>query len=167
MNFRDFLLNETYEIDQPFIDFLDLLSNYMDLADKSVIDKIYEYAHTYNYIREKNKVYRIMCVNNDTDFGRFKLISTSTKKLKGKVLDNIINDMKDRYTHYRKTKECKLGYVELKNVKGVDIESIGSFVIANKDKFDDYYVDMFKRLKSEKEFLVINKDLKAVNIEYV
>lgn len=155
MKFSDFIF-ENYTIDDNFLSFIDSLTEYMDLDNKSKIDEIIKKAHSLNIITNKKKVFRVMVIDKEPEF-KMKLISSSTSKLKGKVLDNIISDMKDRYSHFsKKTGEIK--YVELENVQGIDIEDIGKFILnpKNSKKFDDYTIDVFKRLKSEKEFLIIN-----------
>lgn len=168
MKFKEFLqILESYEVNDDFNTFLDLLSDYMDLAEKSVLGKIMDFAKKHGYITTKKKVYRVMHVNDDKniDFGRFPMISTSTSKIKGKTLDGVIGDMVDRYKYHRKLDNVSVKYVEISNVQGIDIEAIGKFVITNKNDFNAYYVDMFKRLKAEKEFLIINKDLHVTKVE--
>lgn len=155
MNYSDFLY-ENYEISDDFLSFIDDLIEYMDLDNKSKIDSIIKKSQSLNIIKTKKKVFRVMVVDNEPEF-KMKLISSSTSKLKGKVLDNIISDMKDRYSHFSK-KNGEVKYVELVNVQGIDIEDIGKFILdpKNSKNFDKYVVDVFKRLKSEKEFLIIN-----------
>ena len=155
MKFSDFIF-ENYTIDDNFLSFIDSLTEYMDLDNKSKIDEIIKKVHSLNIITNKKKVFRVMVIDKEPEF-KMKLISSSTSKLKGKVLDNIISDMKDRYSHFLK-KNGEVKYVELENVQGIDIEDIGKFILDSKNskKFDDYTIDVFKRLKSEKEFLIIN-----------
>lgn len=170
MNFRELLEAVQYEITDEFHEFIDYLYDYMDLYEKDKIPNIIKLAEKLKLIDTKAKVFRVTCKSGDNDnsidFGDFDLVSTSTSKLKGKVLQGIIDDMQDRYKHYKK-KECELVYVELSNVKGIDITQLSKFILANKNEFEDYIVDMFKRLKSEKEFLAYNKNLTIKKVEVV
>ena len=155
MKYSDFLY-ENYEISEDFLSFIDDLIEYMDLDNKLKIDSIIKKSKSLNIIKTKKKVFRVMVIDNEPEF-KMKLISSSTSKLNGKVLDNIISDMKDRYSHFSK-KNGEVKYVQLENVQGIDVEDIGKFILDSKNSknFDKYVVDVFKRLKSEKEFLIIN-----------
>jgi hypothetical protein len=178
IKFNDFL-NESKddwdkileENSQIFEEFLEHLSDYMDLAEKSAISKLFILCKGTSIITKTKKVYRVMCQENDKDidFGSREMISTSTSKIKGKTLDTVIGDMKDRYEHHKGMKDCKVVYVEIPNVQGINIYSLITQGTKKGTKLneylDDYYIDMFKRLKSEKEFLAINNNLKASKIE--
>lgn len=153
-----------------FMEIMDLLSNYMDFSDITVIPKLAKAIRNTPLVTFKNKVYRVMCreIGKDIDLGTIEMISTSTKRLKGKVLDRVIGDMKDRYKYYKKMKDCEVVYIELSNVEGLDIENLINLALdktSELNKIDKYYLDMFKRLKEEKEFLVFNNKLKISNIE--
>lgn len=166
----DDVLEENSEI---FDEFLEHLSDYMDLAEKSAISKLFVLCKGTSIITKTKKVYRVMCQEQgkDIDFGSREMISTSTSKIKGKVLNNVIGDMKDRYEHHKGMKNCKVVYVEISNVEGINIYSLIISALKKGTKLneylDDYYLDMFKRLKSEKEFLAINNNLKISKVDEV
>jgi len=177
--FKEYI-NETLSFEKIFLEnkeifdkFLELLSDYMDLSDKSVIDELYKLTLGTSLITDNKKVFRVMCTDDieNIDFGTRKMISASVSKVKGKVLDNIISDMTDRYKRHKHMSECKLVYVELNDVKGINISELIKEGLKKGTKLniylDDEYLDMFKRLKSEKEFLVINNDIKINKVSII
>jgi hypothetical protein len=163
MKFRELL--ESYIITDEFKLFIDKLTDYMDLYDKSSINEIYDLAVSLDLIQKKSKVFRVQCtIDGEPINSKQPLISTSTVRLKGAVLDGVIEDMKFGYKQYKNVKECDISYIEYSNVVGIDLVKLANFVLKNKEHFEDY-IDVFKRLKSEKEFLTVNKNLNIKNIE--
>jgi len=161
MTFKEFL-NESKDYiniyknnEELFNKFLDSLQNYMEFNDKKSISNILMFANELDLIENINKVYRITC---NESLGNFDLVSTSTTKLKGKTLDGVVLDMKDRWEYYNK-KTCNLTLLEIKNPEGINVSKIANVFLKEKINIDNDYKDMFKRLKSEKEFLCINKNI--------
>lgn len=164
--------NKIFEDNKDIFDeFLELLSDYMDFSEKSVISKLYKLVKGTSIITSSKSLYRVMVQEEgkDIDFGNREMISTSVSKVKGKTLDGIIGDMTDRYEYHKGIKDYKIVYVEISGAEGIDIYSLimsslkkGSTL---NEYLDDYYIDMFKRLKAEKEFLAVNKNLKVKKIE--
>ncbi len=157
---------------KTIFNFIDTLTEYMDFYDKDKINILKNMCDKYPlFCRfKKSKVFRVMVIENmnNVDFGKREFISTSTSKLKGKVLKGVIGDMVDRYSHYKKIKG-KVGYVQIQNPSGIDVEAFIKEGLNKNSKLytiiNDDIRDVFKRLKDEKEFLVVNKNLKISDIE--
>ena len=169
--FREIAFNENIETHyKTFIEFLDYLTDYMDLYVKEDIDKIITLGRKLDLFEKRKKCFRVTCMKEGKPgLGNFDLVSTSTSKLTGKVLKGVVEDMEDRFLLHDKTCDEKV-YIEIENAIGIDIVKLLKYIIKNKGSFgenEDYYVDVFNRLKKEKEFLVINKDIKIKHIEHI
>jgi len=151
MKFKDVITEQNkYEY---ILSFYENLTDYIDVDDKSVSDEIIEEAKKLGYITKKTRVYRYDCKEPNLSV---KILSTSTEKLKGKVLKNIETDMIHKSKTLGNLKgDCEPKYYELENVKGIDVVSLLKNSKIIKDKELKEYVDnLYKRIKSEKEFMV-------------
>jgi hypothetical protein len=181
MTFKEYILEAKISQDwdalyledaEKFNAFLELLSDYMDLSEKKVIKDLYNLVKGTRYLSTLPSVYRVQCTDSEEiDFGTREMISSSTAKITGKTLQNVINDMKDRYEYHKNMKTCDVKYIQILKPEGINIHSLIQHSLKkgttlNKE-LDDYYLDLFKRLKSEKEFLAVNKGLKIGKIQEV
>lgn len=150
ITFKDYMksLTENREILNSF---LNDISDYIDMDDKTVTKNIIKNSKKLGFVEKKSKVYRYDC--KEPTMNEFGVLSTSTSKLKGKVLKGIEKDMVHKSKTLGGVKDCTPKYYEIENVEGIDI----SKVFSNIEGLDneEYLKDLCNRIKSEKEFLVI------------
>jgi len=176
--FREFLReskkDRIYKENQNIlVEFLEELNVYMDYHDKERLNKIYNLTKDTSLIEDIPVAYRVQCEQKEYKY-KHKFISFSKEKLKGKVLHGIIEDFKHLYKVHDGIKDCKIVYLEIQNAKGISVIDIisdglkrGSFLNEFIKENIPHIFDTFKRLKPEKEILVLNKNLQIKNKEYL
>lgn len=96
------------------------LSFYIDYNDKTSAKELYYFLRKLdkqNLLHTYDKVYKLIRINNPFDYIPVQIGITSSSK--EKLSGNILEEMKETVSQYKKSGDFY--YIEIENVKGIDI----------------------------------------------